>query len=1525
MKFKAKITLLFITLAGCVSAFAQTTTYQQGTQITTQDKLVSGRPYLFYYVGNNSAYVKATESYFQAQAGDFNATDETIFYFISDGAGKWKIQSRATSKYFPVPTHSETNFAPVEDANAGLWTMNFLDGGNLAPYSYNSTTSMEYSLNRYSGKLHGWDKGEADVNQFRIYEIKPSATPNTDFDDKEVRVSNTSESPTTGGWYVMKNGSGNYFVDSATESYISATSPRGMSATYAKYLVRLTDAGDGKYYVETGYGNYLFTGNTTTAIRETKYAISDLSDWTFYPASAVDPLRPTATEVFAINEAGNWMFSPTGFGTYQYYLFNIDQNKFAYPTGTFSTSAVPVILESQGDGTYQILTKDGQTKVVSDAAMTITKKDNATEAQIAALNTALGKLLAGQTKITETSQIAVGWYALRIHSDENDHLRDGNFIYTLPSENWYKGRPHPMSQGGEYLPHPADNDATYYVRLWPIEKGSETYYHWQVPNGKYVVNHLNDFPITWNQPASDFIIGKNTDGTFYIQSSGYRAQVCLDDHDVDFLGRTARKNMESVTKLDIYKIDVDGLGLQPWQVKFNEGADDIKVKYSGTDVSGLTDVYNHGYIFLPKDVTPTSDQFTFEGMSGTPAIDASDHSITVKYAPTECMTANNITIVQGARTAGVGNTMQALLRMEVSPTAPCNPKSFTVNLSGAANFVQTGGLKAYLTTADQLRADNDMPVLLGSTDIRATEDNIDGDYTINVETPTSHLMKMNETYYIWITADIKNVATVESEVVDASISSFTYQNASDTPEATTLDISSKGAPEGNMRIFMKQDYVWVSSEKNANDAHYYRNPAILNIDENTILFFSEYRYDNVNGLGKDYDGTDYGHRIDVVMRKYSKVGDTWTWSDPKTIAAGTETGTISGYSTPAVVKKGSTIICLMSAGAAAYDSSAGLQQIAMITSSDNGDTWSDPTNIWGSISWNGVAHYSAYVTAGKGLVYGSPEAIAFVLNVKSSATSGTKEYRLYSEDGGSTWTVDPTPLSGKGIESKLEAMNDGSLYVTGKKPASMQTNNDVLYFSRGTGTSDDALLQTVIWKNDGDPQRLRDMRLYASFDQTTTWQQLFVITPGNAATSSMQKLSDGNLAIFFEDGSIGNDEKDGCYALNYVVIANDMVKAQTGDLMTATIIRTGITDGSAPYVNGSGWTKSVVTNNKSDFPGIVISTNHTAFNREGNGTQRVFDLRPSGASATDVITIKAPEGYVIKDYHIIGYNKGSETYTLTAADGETTANFNGGKSAPSTLTVNNIFAPSTTFTFQNNSGSNNSYALITEFQITLARDNYGVKLNRVTPTGGKSYATLYTDRDLRQTDETTKAYYITEVTDGKAVLTLTNNEGRDIPNHTAVLLVNSEGSTYTEFTIVNNMTQVVTESDNLLKGYLEAGELDMATHQNYYSFGRRKPKDASEDTYVAGFYNNSRVITLGANRAYLDTSAAPSTTTAKGFDLSFDENGSGVITAIDELIAPVQPETKAPEGWYTLDGRKLNGKPTVKGLYICNGRKYIIK
>jgi arabinogalactan endo-1,4-beta-galactosidase len=49
---------------------------------------------------------------------------------------------------------------------------------------------------------------------------------------------------------------------------------------------------------------------------------------------------------------------------------------------------------------------------------------------------------------------------------------------------------------------------------------------------------------------------------------------------------------------------------------------------------------------------------------------------------------------------------------------------------------------------------------------------------------------------------------------------------------------------------------------------------------------------------------------------------------------------------------------------------------------------------------------------------------------------------------------------------------------------------------------------------------------------------------------------------------------------------------------------------------------------------------------------------------------------------------------------------------------------------------------------------------------------------------------------------------------------------------------------------------------------------------------------------------------------NFLEGSAGIsATAVDT------PETAT---WYTIDGRRLNAKPTTRGLYIHDGKKIII-
>ena len=81
---------------------------------------------------------------------------------------------------------------------------------------------------------------------------------------------------------------------------------------------------------------------------------------------------------------------------------------------------------------------------------------------------------------------------------------------------------------------------------------------------------------------------------------------------------------------------------------------------------------------------------------------------------------------------------------------------------------------------------------------------------------------------------------------------------------------------------------------------------------------------------------------------------------------------------------------------------------------------------------------------------------------------------------------------------------------------------------------------------------------------------------------------------------------------------------------------------------------------------------------------------------------------------------------------------------------------------------------------------------------------------------------------------------------------------------------------------------------------------------------------IGAQRAYFKIGGellAPSLT---AFNIDFGEGDNATdIKSIDNLTIYDLPFDA--DGWYSLDGRKLVGKPTQHGIYINNGKKVVIK
>lgn len=73
---------------------------------------------------------------------------------------------------------------------------------------------------------------------------------------------------------------------------------------------------------------------------------------------------------------------------------------------------------------------------------------------------------------------------------------------------------------------------------------------------------------------------------------------------------------------------------------------------------------------------------------------------------------------------------------------------------------------------------------------------------------------------------------------------------------------------------------------------------------------------------------------------------------------------------------------------------------------------------------------------------------------------------------------------------------------------------------------------------------------------------------------------------------------------------------------------------------------------------------------------------------------------------------------------------------------------------------------------------------------------------------------------------------------------------------------------------------------------------------------------LNACRAYFQLNGITANDNVSAIKLNID----GETTNINANVNP-----NANSGWYTLDGCRLNGKPTTSGVYVNNGRKVVIK
>ena len=312
----------------------------------------------------------------------------------------------------------------------------------------------------------------------------------------------------------------------------------------------------------------------------------------------------------------------------------------------------------------------------------------------------------------------------------------------------------------------------------------------------------------------------------------------------------------------------------------------------------------------------------------------------------------------------------------------------------------------------------------------------------------------------------------------------------------------------------------------------------------------------------------------------------------------------------------------------------------------------------------------------------------------------------------------------------------------------------------------------------------------------------------------------------------------------------------------------------------------------------------------------------------EVTVVKAGEFTVsADDYTVSGTGTNVGTYMVTVTAKSTAKNFTGSKSVQFS-----IVAKTVGLTWSNTTLDANGKELLPELTltgieegdactatVTGAASTVGKHTAKVTALSNENYtlpetttcdftivrdmsnlfsnsyewATYVAQEDLA-TPEGMEAYVVNKVT----TTTIEAKAVSYIPVGTGILLKRTD------------------KTANTFKGTAYEG-----TPENIASLLKGSATEASKLADYKDFvlycdeFVMSSANTIPAGRAYLPAAEVPANATRLIIDFEGETTG---LKTVDSLQFTV-------DGWYTVDGRKLQGKPTKKGMYILNGKKVVVK
>lgn len=303
------------------------------------------------------------------------------------------------------------------------------------------------------------------------------------------------------------------------------------------------------------------------------------------------------------------------------------------------------------------------------------------------------------------------------------------------------------------------------------------------------------------------------------------------------------------------------------------------------------------------------------------------------------------------------------------------------------------------------------------------------------------------------------------------------------------------------------------SQELDDSASCYRIPVLAKAKNGTLLAVADQRIPDCSDLRSNPD-------INLVIRRSTDEGKTWS-----SISTLIDLPNGQSASDASIIVDQNTGTIFLLYNFMDLQSSPNEYRFHLMSSTDHGQSWSEPADITQQIKPDVWKDDFVFITSGRGAQTEDGHLLFCLVHLEKGV------YVVQSQDGGQNWFRLATPLQ-PADESKIVALPNGTwmvnsrvnqagiryVHLSNDKGKTWRTKPDSNLVDPGCNASIYFQKENnhLYFTNLKHPSQRRNLVLHSSTDFGHSWQLDQVIETGSAAYSSMVNLSNNEIGVLYE-------------------------------------------------------------------------------------------------------------------------------------------------------------------------------------------------------------------------------------------------------------------------------------------------------------------------------------------------------------------------------------------------------------------------